>query len=287
MTSTTRGALSPAVYWRRRLFVGGVVLALVLMAVNLVSGGDDRDAGVRATTAGADQGASSVADGTGVLGPTAGKSGKKGKKGRQGRNGARSEPTIVRPTAPALAEPQGACANDEIAVTPTVERAVAGRTALVVLKLRTLSTAACTWQVSADSLAVRVSVGDDEVWSSRECPGVLPVLPVVVRAAVFSTYEFRWNTRRSDDGCPQLTAYAPPGDYRVTAASYGGEAEYVIFDLATPTAPEPEPAPQQKKSSEKQQKKSAQKQAQKQAQKKTKKKTQRSTREEATQRTTG
>lgn len=244
MTSTTRGALTPAVYWRRRLFVGGLLVALILIAVNVVTGGSDPDAGVRATTVGSDQGVTDVPASPDVLPTTGPKAGKKGKKG-----------TVAGPTAPVLAEPVGECADDDIAVTPTVKRAVAGQTALIVLKLRTLNTEACTWQVSPESLIVRVSVGDDEVWTSRECPVALPVLPVVVRSAVSSTYEFRWNTRRSDTNCPQLTAYAAPGDYRVTAASYGGEAEFVIFDLAAPTAPEPAPAPEPEKSAQKKGKK--------------------------------
>lgn len=243
MTSSMTGAPTPAVYWRRRLFVVGVLLALVLIVVNVVGGGSDPQGGVRAATAGSEESLPAAPEspgtsGTTSAGPTTGK---------RGRNGAGIGPMVVLPTAPVLAEPEGECADSDVNVTPTVKRAVAGRTAVIVLELRTLTNPACTWQVTPESLAVRVSVGDDVVWASWECPAALPVLPVVVRSAVTSTYELRWNTRRSDKGCPQLTEYAQPGDYRVTAGSFGGEPEYVIFDLAAPSAPEPEPEPEKEK----------------------------------------
>ncbi len=242
MTSNANGLLTPAVYWRRRLFVVGVLAALVLIVVNVVTGGSEPDAGVRATTAGSDRSdtdSSPIPDMIPTTGP------------EKGKSGISLGPTVVLPTAPVLAEPEGECVETDVEVTPTVERAVAGRTAVIVLKLRTLTTPACTWQITPDNLTVRVSVGDDEVWASRECPAALPVLPVVVRSAVSSAYEFRWNTRRSEEDCPGLTEYAPPGEYRVTAAALGGEPEFVIFDLAAPTAPEPEPEPAPEKSTQK------------------------------------
>lgn len=254
MTSTTSGALTPAVYWRRRLFVVGLLVALVLIVVNVVSGGSDPGAGVRATTAGAEQGATDAPDDPDatVVGP------KKGKKGKKANKSEDAGPTVVLPTAPVLAEPTGTCEASDIVVTPSVKRAVAGRSAVFVLKLRTGETPACTWQISSETLQVRVSVGNDEVWTTRYCTAALAVLPVVVRSAVTTTYELRWNTRRSEDGCPGLTEYAQPGDYRVTAGALGGEPDFVIFDLAAPTAPEPEPAPEPEKK-DKQQKDKKQK----------------------------
>lgn len=251
MTSTTGAGrsgtgrpLSPAVYWRRRLFVLGTVVALVLIVVNLVGGGSDSTGpGVTASNVGADQ-ESAAPPAAPTAGPTAG-TGKK--KGTKERSPTTPEPTVVLPTAPPLAEPEGECVDDDIAVTPTVQRAVAGRSALITLKLRTISAEACTWQVSADTLAVRISTGDDEVWASRECPGALTEQSVVVRRAVTATYDLRWNTRRSDAGCPRLTEFAPAADYRVTAAAYGGEPADLVFDLVAPTAPEPAPAPEAEK----------------------------------------
>ncbi len=234
-------ALPPGVYWRRRLFATGVALALVLIVVNALRGPDPGPA-VQARPASAEESDAAVAP-VAASGPTT-----QARVKKHGRKGARSTtettpPSVVLPAAPVLLEPEGECAQDDLLVTPTVTDAVAGRSATIVLKLRTLTSPACTWQVSADTLAVRVSVGDDEVWASRECPATLGDRAVVVRQAVASTYELTWNTRRSDELCPGLTEYAQPGDYRVTAAALGGEAADVIFTLPAPQAPAPTPTP--------------------------------------------
>ncbi|WP_323792266.1 hypothetical protein [Nocardioides sp.] len=250
-TAPTSKSTPASVYWRRRFFTVGVVLALVLIAVNVVRGGPDPVAGVRASTASAP-----TLDESTAVGPSSDAAATTGKKkGKRKRKNAAAalEPSIVLPAAPVLVEPDGECAEDDVLVTPEVKDAVAGQSVTIVLKLRTLTQAACTWAVSADTLAVKVSVGTDEVWASRHCPDQVPERTVVVRQAVTSTYQMRWNTRRSDEDCPGLTEYAAPGEYRVSAAPLGGDGDFVIFDLAlpptpTPTpAPEPEPEPEKKK----------------------------------------
>ncbi|CAN5309287.1 hypothetical protein BH09ACT12_BH09ACT12_18670 [soil metagenome] len=255
MTSTTptpRRPLPPGVYWRRRLFVVGVLVALFLIVVNAVNGGSDPGGEVQATTASGEQvDPTQTPSAEPTTEPDTGTKGKKGHGGKKATTSETPAPTVVLPTAPVLAEPEGECADDDVAVTPTVRNAVAGESATIVLQLRTIEAEACTWQVSADTLAVKISVGDDEVWASRECPGQLPERAVVVRQAVSSTYELRWNTRRSDTGCPGLTDYAAAGDYRVTAASYGGEPADLVFALVSPTAPEPDPEPDAEKLSSK------------------------------------
>lgn len=251
-TAPTRTPPSAAVYWRRRLFTIGLVLALALIGVNLVRGGSEPVAGVRASTASA---TSDEADGAASVGPSASATTKtgKGKRKRKKAAAAAVQPSVVLPTAPVLVEPDGECADDDVMITPTVQDAVAGRSATIVLKLRTRTAAACTWAVSADTLAVKVSVGTDEVWASRHCPAQVPERTVVVRQAVTSTYEMRWNTRRSDDECPGLTEYAAPGEYRVSAAPLGGDADFVIFELVLPPTPTPAPTPAPEPEKKKQQ----------------------------------
>ena len=99
MTSTTGAGrsgtgrpLSPAVYWRRRLFVLGTVVALVLIVVNLVGGGSDSTGpGITASNVGADQ-ESAAPPAAPTAGPTAGTGKKKGTKERS--------PTTPEPTTP-------------------------------------------------------------------------------------------------------------------------------------------------------------------------------------------
>ncbi len=235
---------SAAVYWRRRLFTIGLVLALALIGVNLVRGGSDPVAGVRASTASSSTDGSAGDPAVGPSPDTTTKAGKGKRKGKRAKSAATAlEPSVVLPTSPVLVEPDGECLDEDVVITPTVTDAVAGQSVTIVLKLRTRTAAACTWEVSAESLAVKVSVGSDEVWASRHCPAQVPERTVVVRQAVTSTYQMRWNTRRSDVDCPGLTEYAAPGEYRVSAAPLGGDADFVIFDLALPPTPTPTPTP--------------------------------------------
>ena len=242
MTSMTRGPLTPAVYWRRRVFVLGVVAALLLIAVNVVRGnGDNLDAGtVSATIVAAEPTAPAS---TPAVDGTDGEQKKgRGKGAGRGRpaDPAPSQPVYTPPPAPVLVDPVGSCADDDIAVSPYVVGAVAGRTVTITLRLRTISAEACTWRISENHLALKITSDDEEVWASRDCPRKLPKDSVVVRQAVTSTYDLTWNSRLSDVGCPKLTAFAQPGDYGIEVAAYGGEPSSTSFTLATPSAVTPE-----------------------------------------------
>jgi hypothetical protein len=221
MTSLTRGPLSPAVYWRRRLFVLGLAVALVVMIAGVLGGGSDGS--------GDDPGgvAEQVA-GTPLSSPSDEPTRSPGKK--KNKNKASATPT----TTP-LPEPTGACTEGDILVEPVVEQAVAGRDVLIVLELRTRVAEACTWQVSSMHVTLKVTSGTDDIWASRQCPRTVPVKNVVVRQDTTTTVGVIWNGRRSDQGCTRQTEWALPGYYHVAAAPLGGEPSEVQFRLAAPT----------------------------------------------------
>lgn len=245
MTSTTRGPLPASVYWRRRLFVLGTVLALVLIAVNVVRGDDapvDRAAGRAmqlsgdATAPTTSPSAEAAPAGTAGTKGTKNKGSKKKNKNKKKSAQAKAATPAPPPPAPVLVDPVGQCADDDISVIPAVSGAVAGRDVNITLRVRTLSTPACTWRISANHLAVKISSGDEEVWASRECPRKITPTSVVVRQAVSSTVGLTWNSRVSDTGCPALTEYAQPGLYDISVTSLGGEPASASFTLAAPVA---------------------------------------------------
>ncbi|CAN5494201.1 hypothetical protein BH11ACT8_BH11ACT8_00010 [soil metagenome] len=253
MTSMTRGPLTPAVYWRRRLFVLGIVSALVLIAVNLAMGNDGTQdsRGARATQVAGTPAAPATDESTGTpigpeKGPEKGAKNKKNKKNKGSGKAPTAGPTyspdaiVEPPPPPVLADPVGSCADDDISVAPSVTGAIAGRAVTITLTLRTLTTPACTWRIAPNHLALKITQGSDEVWASRECSRKLPKASVVVRQAQVSTYDLTWNSRRSESGCPVLTDFAEPGDYTVTAASYCGEPADADFTLGEPPAVVPE-----------------------------------------------
>jgi hypothetical protein len=224
------------VYWVRRLLVLGVALLLVVGIARLLGGGSngsDPKAAAAAdvsapasTTPSADPSsapASSLAESPSVL-PTLGAT------PAAGGRGATTSAT------PLLAAPAGTCSDSDVSVTPQVSHAVAGRDVKIVLLLRTMTSPACTWQTGRKSLALDITSGKDAIWSSRQCPRVLPVQDVVVRKDVTSRIAVTWNARRSDDTCSRFTEWAMPGFYHVTAAALGAEPADAQFQLTTPVA---------------------------------------------------
>lgn len=228
-SSLTRGPLPAGVYWRRRLVLALLALVLVVGVARVLGGGSDAssdDDGVAAQVAGAP---SSTTPGA-LVAPTR-KPGKGQGQGRKNRPSATPTPT---PTP--LAVPDGPCDEADLEVTPSAVDAVAGRDVVLLLSLRTLVDPACTWRVSSGTLSVKLTSGDDDIWSSQQCPAAVPVKDVVVRSAEATTVALVWNAKRSDDDCTHLTAWALPGDYHVVAAALGGEPTDVQFTLEAPVA---------------------------------------------------
>jgi hypothetical protein len=239
MTSQTRGPLTrgplPArVYWRRRLAMLGVAVLLVVGIARLLGSGSDGSS---------DDGAASLADApvsssTTSTTPSASPSTtpKPGKKGNRASETPLAPTTTAPPPPPPPAEPDGPCVDSDVAVTPEVGEAIAGPRygVTVTLQLRTIVAEACTWKVSPSTLSVKITSGDDDIWSSRECPRAIAAQPVTVRSAESTTVSFTWNARRSDEDCSKLTEYAMPGWYHVTAAALGGEPSQVQFEMLAP-----------------------------------------------------
>lgn len=168
-----------------------------------------------------------------VIGPR--KAGKGKGKGK-GRGNKPPVPTYTPPPAPEPAEPDGACADSDVLVEPVMETELAGQPVLVTLELRTRDVEACTWTISRDSLAYKITDADgDDVWSSSECPAQVPQDDVVVRRDLVGSYRLAWNGRLSSRDCPATMGHADPGDYGVQAAAIGGEPSDVVpFTLTDP-----------------------------------------------------
>lgn len=225
MTSP-RGPLPARVYWIRRSIV--VLLALLLVfvigkALTSFGGGDG---------GGSNPAASNVSD-------------KKSADPTPLSGVAGAGPTVgVTPTAKSkkratpLSVPTGQCQDEDVTVTSTVTRINGGGRATLPLKLTTAG-GACTWRVSAKTVVVRITSGNDRIWSSQDCTRAIPTTDVVVRpeGEKPATVNVAWSGRRSHVGCSKGTAWADPGWYHVTAASLGGTPSDTQFELAAPPRP--------------------------------------------------
>lgn len=245
MSSLVRGPLPPGVYWRRRLVVLAVLLLLVVVVLRALGGGGDEQG---AATTVADDAAATTPDGPSPsAGPTmsAADQAEVDAADAERAEAAAAEAAEVAAeraaereareaaTAP-LAEPEGRCSDADVVVTPVVEGAVAGSDVSVLLNLRTVATEACTWVTGPAHLTVKITSGDDDVWSSQQCPGRLDRTTLTVRSDSTTTTSLVWDAKRSSEDCPGTTPYAAPGYYHVVASSLGGEPNDVQFELVDP-----------------------------------------------------
>lgn len=225
MTAMTRGPLPARVYWVRRVLAISLVTALVLGVVQLVSmlvGDGSPQQPDRAAPVAAEVTPTPSADPTteDTEGP------------KQGKKQTRRQKKQDRE--PVLADPEGPCLDRDVAVTPTARDAVGGDPITFTLALRTVQSVACTWEVSPANLTVKVTSGDDDIWSSRQCPRAVPTKDVVLRNNVTTEVDVTWSARRSDEGCTKLTGWALPGWYHVEAAALAGEPSDLQFRLVAP-----------------------------------------------------
>ena len=181
VSALTRGPLPARVYWTRRLILFGTAFLLVLGVARVLTGGSD-------ASSSEDPRAEQVAATPKTTGPSA-------PEPTANETRKQKKPKKKTEKAPVLAQPEGPCTDSDVAVTPTLTNPVAGRTVLMVLELRTVASAACTWRVSPDTLTLKVTSGRDEIWSSQQCPRAVPTKSVVIRSAV-STIETAPSTIR-------------------------------------------------------------------------------------------
>lgn len=232
-----RGPLPKRVYWTRRVLVLGLALGLVLGIGRLLGG--DSDASGSPEPAAAVGSASATPSATSSVGaqpagaPTDGP--KRKKKDRRVRV--------------PLATPTGPCQDSDVRVDPAMQGgARAGGDVRLTLELRTFESPACNWDVSADTLAVRLTSGSDRIWSSQECPSAVPDSSVVLRDRRPVLVEVTWSGRRSDASCSRNTLWAEPGWYHVTAAAMGSDPRSQQFELLSPApvtiTPTPTPKPE-------------------------------------------
>jgi hypothetical protein len=244
MTAVTRprGPLPPRVYWTRRVLLLVVAVGLVLGIARLL-GGTNGDGGAPVVRQAAQQSsAAPTSTPTSATSSTAAvATATPSPSGRPAVSGTAS------PSAP-LAQPTGSCSSTDIVAVPSVAPpAYAGRPVVLTTTLTTRESPACTWDVSAQTLVVKVTSGADRIWSTQECPGSVPQEAVVVRRDAPVTVAVVWNGLRSGAGCTPV-AWAESGYYHVQAAAFGADPVDVQIHLVRPVAatvtktPKPSPS---------------------------------------------
>ncbi|HET7533167.1 MAG TPA: hypothetical protein VFJ83_08470 [Nocardioidaceae bacterium] len=231
-----RGPLPARVYWTRRLLVLGVAFALVFGIGRLLGGGPDTTSDQSASPA-----AATVESPTATPTPSALSTSEAQPVGEEKV----AKKAKVRTPLPM---PSGPCLDSDVRVVPAMQgNAFAGEDVRLTLELSTFESPACDWEVSAEAIAVKLTSGSDRIWTSQECPSAVPEEAVVLRQRQTTLVDVVWSGRRSDSDCSQLTQWAEPGYYHVSAAAMGSEPESQQFKLLAPApvtiTPTPTPRP--------------------------------------------
>jgi hypothetical protein len=204
-----RGPLPPAVYWRRRLLTLGVVVVLLALVV-------------RSCTTGG---------GTHSLGQSTGPSGPVSPTGSPSRSAAprttapasSASPSASRTASPtASPTPSGSpkpCAAADLVLSAKADAQTyaAGRHPVLTIGIANKGRVACTRDVGQPAREIKVTSGNDRVWSSDDCStgGAAQVVTLQPGAAPV-TFSVTWSRKRSAPGCKAGQAETPPGTYRVT-----------------------------------------------------------------------
>jgi hypothetical protein len=223
------------VYWFRRLLVLGLALALTAGIGRFLTTSSD---GSSAPATARQAAGTPTATGSPATAPTDSTSPEPGnRRKKKNKRGKQAEVTPVAPTTPVLATPTGPCSSSDVIAAPVVTEAVAGGQILITLELRTRVAEACTWTVSPETLTMKITSGEDDIWSTQQCPEAVPTRTVVVRREVGTLVGVQWSGRRSDDSCSALTEWALPGWYHAVAAPLAGEPTDLQFELVAPPRP--------------------------------------------------
>ena len=229
------GPLPPRVYWTRRVVLVVAVALVAGLIWFLVSGSgraDDSAGGpTKQNSAPPETTSTTPADDSTTTGSQSPRQQPQQKPERQ-------QPTKPqrqqKPKRAPLAQPTGDCKPQDVDMKIDVGDSAPGEPNTATLLLSSEKLAACTLSITPDTMTVRVTSGNDVIWSSDDCPDALRAQQVVAREDLPAAYQFRWNGLRSSENCQPVDAVPTTGGYWVEAAMIGGEPHRAYFDIKAP-----------------------------------------------------
>ncbi len=202
------GPEEPETYWGRRVLVLVAFLAVVglfIWIVNLVFGGD-KDQEASPATSQSSRGVPLPS-----MDPSAKTTGK-----APGDPGA--EPT------PESTGPVPECDPATVKVSLRAETPAKINTDVVLdVALTNATPDACTIDLAKVPFELKISSGDDRIWSTLDCPTGAPAGVLTLKSVEPQTFQITWTTKRSAASCVLSDEDLPAGIY-VAAASLEGSA---------------------------------------------------------------
>ena len=198
------------IYWRRRLLLLAIVIALIWLGTQVL-GGDDQKATPQAT-------ATPTVTATPIPAPTDG---------------------VLSVN---LASGTRSCNPEKIRVTPTVKSDQPTKAPVTIgLVVSSTETSACTLDPESADLLVVISANKVAVWDSTVCKTSLLTTPVAISPGWSTLAQATWSGRGSGSKCAAKEGFATPGKYTIQTGTLGGEPGKTTFTLKA--APKPTPTP--------------------------------------------
>lgn len=206
----TVGPLPPAVYWRRRVFVLGTLLLVIVLPVyacngNDATGANTEDAGAATTSLGENSpGGQPDGDAKFTTSP-------------QATGGSDSVSQTSTATSSPAAPDATFCTDEELRVTavPSAQRMPVGTSTQIVLKIKNRSNRTCKRDVGADmqELYIVEQGTAAKIWSSDDCGGLRGSKIESFTPGFERAYTVNWNGRESTNCKDRLLPDA--GEYQL------------------------------------------------------------------------
>jgi hypothetical protein len=211
--SSTVRKPSPAVYRRRRLFLG----AALLLVIALVVGGF--------SLAGAFNGSSEQASSTD---PAAGAT-------ASADPSSQASPSSSAPAPTPTPSPTPACNQNLVTVAASTDKAAYGpeENPMLTLKVTNGGAMPCEVNIGTSQMEFLVTSGADRIFSSRDCQAKSEDLVKTIAPGASETANFPWLRNRSVEGCQPVEAKPGGGGaYYIFTAKLGSKASpKAVFQL--------------------------------------------------------
>ena len=211
--SSTVRKPSPAVYRRRRLFLG----AALLLVIALVVGGF--------SLAGAFSGSSEQASSTD---PAAAAT-------ASADPSSQASPSSSAPAPTPTPSPTPACNQNLVTVAASTDKAAYGpeENPMLTLKVTNGGTMPCEVNIGTSQMEFLVTSGADRIFSSRDCQAKSEDLVKTIAPGASETANFPWPRNRSVEGCQPVEAKPGGGGaYYIFTAKLGSKASpKAVFQL--------------------------------------------------------
>jgi len=195
------GPLAPATYWRRRLVLLVVLVALALVAKSCVGGGTEKAGSTTPTPT-----------------PTV-----------RVTHSPSPRPSPTRAAGPV------ACPDSAMTLSTSTDAAtyVAGATPRITLTVKNVSSATCLRDLGESAVEVLVYSGNDRIWSSDDCHALTGRAVQTLQAGASLETTKTWDGKRSARGCTGARTPARPGTYTVRAHVGTLTSKITVFRISS------------------------------------------------------